>query len=283
MEIGITSFYGYNIPMEERIKQIKNAGFDRVMCATDVKYQKSNGTLESQVELIHKYGLKLASLHAKYDEAIAEKFWEEGEIGESITQGFLDDILLCEKYKFTCLVMHIYGKPSPIGDERFERIIKFAKAHNVILAVENLIDLDPFDHLLSKYNDENVKVCLDIGHRNCFSRDKIVYEKFGHRIITTHLHDNDGMRDLHTTTKLAKLESITSIYPNGKLYCTTRQNVNWEEFIDCIIKYNLDLNLDFELNNNVTAREEILPEEMLTQCMMEAKALRQKILTLKTK
>lgn len=277
MKKGITSFFGYHQPMEENIKQIKNAGFDRVMCATDTKYEKQNGTLDSQVNLIKKYGLELGSLHAKYDEDIAEMFFEEGETGEKITKDFMDDILLCEKYGFTCLVMHIYGKPSEVGAERFSRIVKFAKEHNVILAVENLIDLAPFDYLLERFTDENVKVCLDIGHRNCFSRDNIVYEKYGDRIITTHLHDNDGLYDLHTTTLLAKNPDTKTKYPDSKVYQTSRQNVNFDEFVECVKKYNLDIALDYELNNNIMGCDKISPEDMLRQCYIEAKELGRKI------
>lgn len=279
MKKGITSYFGYHQPMEENIKQIKKAGFDRVMCATDPKYEKFNGTLESQVELIKKYGLELASLHARYDEDIAEEFWNEGEVGEKITEDFIEDIKLCNKFNFTCLVMHIYGKPSTIGDKRFERLIAEAKKYNVILAVENLIDLTPFYHLLTKYTDDNVKVCLDIGHINCFSRGDDIYKTFGNRIITTHLHDNDGLRDLHTTTLLAK-SNPTPKYPDAELYQHDIQFVNWNDFIDCFVKNNLDLCLDYELNNSIQCQN-IPSTTMLNQCFKEACELEQKILSLK--
>lgn len=282
MEKGITSFYGYNIPMEDRIIAIKNAGFDRVMCATDPRYEIHNGPLTEQIRLIKHYGLKLGSLHAMYDENIAHLFWEEGDIGEQITQTFIDDVILCAKYNFTCLVMHIYGKPSKIGDLRFEKILKVAKENNVILAIENLIDLIPFDHLLSKYTDENVKVCLDIGHINCFSRDNIVYEKYGNRIITTHLHDNNGLYDLHTTTILAKDPNIKFKYPDSKLYHTDIQFVDWNKFAECVVKHNLDIALDYELNNNVLACQDIPQVDMLNQCMKEIKELENLIETKKT-
>ena len=278
MEKGITSFFGYRQPMEENLKQIKNAGFDRVMCATDPKYESQNGTLESQVDLIHKMGLKLGSLHARYDEKIAELFWVKGSIGDKIMEDFITDIMLCKKYGFTCLVMHIYGKPSEIGDKRFEHIIEVAKENNVILAIENLIDLTPFEHLLTKYNDDIVKVCLDIGHINCFTRNNnIVYEKFGNRIITTHLHDNDGRHDLHTTTLLAKNPKSHYKWIPDEPDNTNIINVNWQDFVDCIKKYNLDLALDYELNNNVTNCGNYAPDEMLTQCFKEACELENKI------
>ncbi|MBQ7307448.1 MAG: TIM barrel protein [Clostridia bacterium] len=277
MEKGITSFYGYVIPMEDRIKAIKKAGFDRVMCAADPKYEVHNGPLTEQIRLIKEYGLKLGSLHARYDESIAHLFWEEGEVGESVMQGFIDDVLMCAKYSFTCLVMHIYGKPSPVGDLRFEKILKVAKENNVILAIENLIDLTPFDYLLTKYTDENVKVCLDIGHINCFSRDNIVYNKYGHRIVTTHLHDNNGLNDLHTTTLLAKDPLVKFKYPDSKLYHNDIQFVDWEAFADCVAKHNLDIALDYELNNNVLNCADIPQDIMLNQCMKEILELEEKI------
>lgn len=278
MEKGITSYFGYRQPMEDNIKQIKNAGFNRVMCATDPQYEKYNGTLDSQVELIKKYGLKLGSLHARYDENFAEEFWNEGPLGDKIEEDFITDIILCEKYQFTCLVMHIYGKPSEIGDRRFERLINEAKKHNVILAVENLIDIEPFIHLLSKYKDDNVKVCLDIGHINCFSRDNIIYEKFGDRIVTTHLHDNDGIYDLHTTTKLAKNINTKYKHSNVPTYHNDRQYVDFDKFAFYVKKYNLDIALDYELNNNIIDCDLTPSNEMLAQCIKEANELESKIL-----
>ncbi len=82
-----------------------------------------------------------------------------------------------------------------------------AEKNNVRLAIENLFD-EPeqfgetfFDTLLEKYPPELVGYCFDSGH--ALINDRVHYiERYGHRLIVTHLHDNDGQSDLHSVPGL---------------------------------------------------------------------------------
>jgi sugar phosphate isomerase/epimerase len=77
-----------------------------------------------------------------------------------------------------------------------------AEKNNVRLAIENLF-AEPeqfgepfFDALLEKYPPELVGYCFDSGHALINNRVHYV-ERYGERLLVTHLHDNDGQNDQH--------------------------------------------------------------------------------------
>ncbi|WP_457569333.1 sugar phosphate isomerase/epimerase family protein [Desulfurobacterium sp.] len=69
------------------------------------------------------------------------------------------------------------------------------------IAVENVFDEVPdyLNEILEKVNAENIGVCIDVGHLNLFSKlplkDWLNY--FNNKIFEFHIHDNDGINDLH--------------------------------------------------------------------------------------
>lgn len=69
------------------------------------------------------------------------------------------------------------------------------------IVLENIFDDDPIQlkTLIDYLANPQIKVCLDIGHaniRNSVSLKEWI-EVLGDRIIYMHLHENDGINDLH--------------------------------------------------------------------------------------
>ena len=58
--------------------------------------------------------------------------------------------------------------------------------------------MERIDSINEKYHAEVLGFCFDTGHANLVGLD---FEKFittlGHRLKVFHIHDNDGIRDLH--------------------------------------------------------------------------------------
>lgn len=99
--------------------------------------------------------------------------------------------------------------------EFFKSLIGIARENNVVVCLENLYGgqagrivegpcADPdeavyyLDTLNNMAGEERFAFCLDTGHMNLVGRD--AYEtimKLGKRIRILHLHDNDGVGDLH--------------------------------------------------------------------------------------
>ncbi len=69
------------------------------------------------------------------------------------------------------------------------------------LAIENVLDTDPepIRDVLDGIGDPRAKICLDIGHANCYSAVPVErwIDVLGDRIGHVHLHNNSGARDEH--------------------------------------------------------------------------------------
>lgn len=127
---------------------------------------------------------------------------------------------------FDChyLVVHGFKLRKYLGSEaaEWERTEAFlrtlaplAKACNVTLCIENLYDgrgghlvegpccdarkaAERIDRLNAEFGAEVVGFCFDAGHANLVGLDFEAFVKtLGPRLKVLHLHDNDGLRDLH--------------------------------------------------------------------------------------
>ncbi len=81
-----------------------------------------------------------------------------------------------------------------------DELMPLSKELNVPLAVENMPN-DTFaiiDELLADYPPEFLGLCYDSGHGNLFQCQGLDHlERNKNRLIAMHLHDNDGLGDLH--------------------------------------------------------------------------------------
>ena len=78
MKKCVSLFFGFLTPVEERIKKIKEAGFDGVITTADPRFYYQNGKLSKQMKLFKKYGLEVSSLHARYVKENLPNFWLDG-------------------------------------------------------------------------------------------------------------------------------------------------------------------------------------------------------------
>ena len=53
------------------------------------------------------------------------------------------------------------------------------------------------EKLLSLYTDDYLGLCFDSGHANIETNSYEYFEKLKDRLISIHIHDNDGEKDLH--------------------------------------------------------------------------------------
>ena len=99
------------------------------------------------------------------------------------------------------------------------------------VVLENTLDPTPevFRTLLDEVNSSRLKICLDIGHINVWSKAPVEewIAVLGEDIRSIHTHDNKGDVDSHLAP--------------GK------GTINWQEFSDLIAKYQIDPDIVFEL------------------------------------
>lgn len=253
---GISLYFGYKTDYRERIRLIKEAGFECVITSADPELNKQNGTIRKQVKMFKKFGLKLSSLHMTYKGNELHNFFMDNEIGNKLEKRIIKDLKIAKKYNFTCVVVHLSGEESKIGYERLERILKVCEKVDVPIAIENLdFNQKLLVNIFDKYKDNKyVKFCYDAGHNNCFDPDFDYLNRYGDKLICLHLHDNKGDKDSHTLNKYG--------------------NIDWNELALKLSKCN-EVNLDYELL--MYQRSSETQEEVVAECFKQAKELEEKI------
>lgn len=151
--------FTFKIPFEERIRLIKENGFDGVMLGF------SDGLKYTQYDIVRNFGLEIENVHSQFDRMNA--LWTICPESEYILQRTLECVRVCGE-------------------------------NGVDIAFEN-IQLPQFlDVLFDKFGSlDNVKFCYDTGHENCFSKHTDCLTKFGSKLACLHIHDNDGNTDGH--------------------------------------------------------------------------------------
>lgn len=154
--------------------------------------------------------------------------------------------------------------------ERFiDSIAPCAKEAGITICIENLYDgvgghllegpccdagkaAERIDRINDKYHAEVLGFCFDTGHANLVGLDMEKFiTKLGHRLKVLHIHDNDGIMDLHqipfTFTK-------------------TRENkvsTDWDGFIRGLKNIHYDKVLNFETAPVLTAFPEVMKRDVL--------------------
>ena len=123
MNKGISFYFGYDIEYKKRSRMIKDAGFDCVITSADKRFNESNGTIKQQVKIFNKVGLKVSSLHMRYNELELVNFFFNNKIGDKLEKTLINDLKLAKKYGFNCVVVHLEGEFNEVGKERIKRIL----------------------------------------------------------------------------------------------------------------------------------------------------------------
>lgn len=180
---------------------------------------------------------------------------------------------ICRFLECSYIVVHGFKLAYFLGTEELEwhetakfidSIAPMAKEYGITICIENLYDgiaghlvegpccdarkaADRIDLLNEKYNAEILGFCFDTGHANLIGLD---FEKFittlGNRLKVLHIHDNDGINDLHQVPFT---------------FTKTRENISstdWDGFIRGLRAIKFDKVLSFETAPILTS----FPKEM---------------------
>ncbi len=199
-KITIFSWFGFSIPMEERFKLIKAAGFNGVLLWWSDDFSDIDGDKYLHPEMVRRNGLFIENIHTPIP--LNNCLWEdniEGEAFEKILRDCLND---CQKFEIPTAVVHLtYGADPPpigrIGLERIKRLVEIAESKSINLAMENLSQLEALALVFSNINSDRLGFCYDSGHENCYTKGTDFLSQYGSKLMALHLHDNDGTDDQH--------------------------------------------------------------------------------------
>lgn len=279
MNKGICFHFGYMYKnVEQQVKDIKESGLNCVICTADPKFNKENGIIKKQVKLFKKYGLKLSSLHMRYNREDLPNFWLNNKIGNKVERGLIKDLKVANKYGFKCVVVHMAGEKSEIGLNRLRRVLTWCEKLNIPLALENLSKNNGLlDYIYENIKSECLKFCYDAGHAHCFEPEIDHLTKYRDRVIALHLHDNLGTDLSNEQYELIGYES-----KNPDMHTLNKYgNINWQDIAKKLAKVPNELNLDYEVM--MSYRKEETPQEVLKEVYRQACELEELINKYKTK
>ncbi|MBD5550021.1 MAG: sugar phosphate isomerase/epimerase [Lachnospiraceae bacterium] len=185
---------------------------------------------------------------------------------------------LCAFLECSYIVIHGFKLAKFLGseDREWEQTEKFidsiapyAKEMGITICIENLYDsvgghlvegpccdavkaMERIDRINEKYHAEVLGFCFDTGHANLVGLDMEKFmTKLGHRLKVLHIHDNDGVMDLHqipfTFTKTRENKAST----------------DWDGFIRGLRNIHYEGVLNFETAPALSAFPDVMKRDAL--------------------
>ncbi|WP_125154337.1 sugar phosphate isomerase/epimerase family protein [Clostridium rectalis] len=204
-DVGIFSWFGYMMPLPERLKLIKEVGFDSVIIWWEDELGDKVIKKEDMPKMVEDFGLKFENIHAPF--CGCNDIWgKDKDAKKKFVENNIRWIEDCKKYNIDTMVMHVtelckIKKPNDSGLECVEKIVKAAEKNNIKLAIENTDSSFIVNYILSNIHSDNLGLCFDTSHFNIckswFNEYTNLLKLYPNKLFATHISDNDGDNDRH--------------------------------------------------------------------------------------
>lgn len=238
-KIGISIENKYDRSLREMVALLKQIGFDAVSPC-----YKTEEPLREIADAATQCGMELHFLHAPFGKAAA--MWSRDEEKSAPAMAELTEALeACAKFRIPLLVVHTWigFKYEFDGEdlyfENFDKLVARAKELGIGIAFENTEGEEYLYALMEHFKDnDTVGFCWDSGHEMCYNHSKDLLQKYGDRLLVTHLNDNLG---------ISRFDGET--YWTDDLHLLPYDGIaDWEEYVRRLRKARrLDI-LNFELS-----------------------------------
>ncbi len=198
-------FFGFTY--EELLPMAKKTGFDGFF----VGQEQANFSEEVEYlrQLANQEKLEIETIHSTIPGC--NSLWTEGTAGDDYVNVLKNNIDNCAKFSIPILVVHIHANPvnknlDDLGICRLESVVAYAKEKQVKIAFENIENPKLLRKVMNHFKDSHVGFCYDCGHEACHTPGVEYLPVLGDRLFCIHLHDNDGVGDLHQVPFDGKLD-----------------------------------------------------------------------------
>ena len=196
--LSIYSWFGYVMPLPARLKMIKENGFQAVtLWWEDEKGFKK----ESMPEIVRKNGLTLENIHLPYQGC--NRLWsEKREERTALMENYLSSLEDCASFEIPLMIIHategdLLPEETGYGLEAMGQLVERAEELEVGIALENTRLVEPLLLLLDSLQSPQLGLCYDSSHARLTVGELELLEDYSHRLMATHLSDNDGLKDRH--------------------------------------------------------------------------------------
>jgi len=228
MELSMATDYASDVGnAEPSLRRIAEAGFEHIQWIHHWRHDfiYTEPEIQHIARLLRDLNLSLYDIHAPVG---AEKNWfstteYQRLAGVEIVK---NRVAMCQTLGGSVVVTHV---PEVVPENRehwgqlrksLDELESFCTTRGVRIAIENR-PYDEFDgiaELFSEYQPQYVGLCYDSGHGNIGGEGLAHLETFNDRLVSLHLHDNDGTADRHQplftgTVDWRRLAGIISASP----------------------------------------------------------------------
>lgn len=188
-----------NISLDDQLRFVNEAGFRIIHLDTCAGYIKLDA-LREQVECAKRHGLRVVNIHPPFMRNC--ELWVPGEKHDETVALLMEQIDNCSALGIESIIIHPTSGPtnvyvSELGLETYQKLVEHAQARGVVLMIENLRTPIHLDYLFDNIKSDFLRFCFDSGHENAYNHGIGFVRRYGSRLGFTHLHDNDGVDDLH--------------------------------------------------------------------------------------
>ena len=190
-KLGINLMGGTGLSVDDHIAMLKRIGWDGFFTGWDPD------KTPAYAAAAQKYGMLYSSIHAPFTQV--RYLWDEGELGEQVTDELIRCVRDCAAYRVPVMVIHPFigfgeHTPTEAGLCNFGRIISAADELGVRLGFENVEGEEYLAAIFAEYaGHPSLGFCLDTGHELCYNRGKDMLALYGHALCYTHFNDNIGV------------------------------------------------------------------------------------------
>ena len=217
-EFGLASDLFWDPLGEAEVKAVAEVGFSYIEIWGhkpwfDIRSPQMASDFKSLVEA---HGMRIRSVHAP-----CEADWDISSEDESVRRTSVEEVILCfercREMGGELVVVHPGRSISSEGEaaeaeldrrielsiESFKDIQKASSDTGIRIALENQWSQEVgrkerhFLRLLETLDPKLVGICFDSSHANIAPGTYEMFDRIDHRIITTHLSDNNGQYDEH--------------------------------------------------------------------------------------
>lgn len=191
---------------EPYLRRIAEAGFSHIHWChqwnTDFLY--SPPEIDQIATWLREFGLALTDLHASDG---VEKRWVSAREYERLAGVELvkNRLQMAAQLGSDVIIMHLGSVPADPADrstfwnqlwKSLDELEPWARQHRVRIALENG-EFAAIREVFARYGPDYVGLCYDSGHGNLSGDGLEEAEALRDRLISIHLHDNDGTGDQH--------------------------------------------------------------------------------------
>ena len=199
--ITIYDWFGYELPIKERYRIIKEAGFDGVLLWWSDGFGRDRfgqNDYRNGPKYAREAGLFIENIHTPVQNQ--NNLWLDNLDGEALTDCYLQCVSDCAQFQIPTMVVHLPDEDHPYNDlglDRIKVITEKAELLGVNVALENLRNLTSLTYVLDKVDSPRIGFCYDCGHHYRYYPGVDLLSMYGSRLMALHLHDNNGIYAQH--------------------------------------------------------------------------------------